>query len=183
MGTNTAPKNFAVEGKPRPTLLPLDVLMKYLTPAYEEGVKKYVRESWRGGFELSVLGDALLRHFIAFFYQGEDWDPDAAQLGIKKHHLGGALFCLLSMLWTLETRPELDDRAPKMFQAWKKSMDKEFDRDIGIPMPVGNHDLWEEMGLPACFRSRPDTREMVENDCDNCEWEKSCFMVKSGDER
>jgi len=54
-----------------------------------------------------------LRHIIVFFWLREDWDPDAEKLGVKKHHLGGAIFSLLSILWTLETRPELDDRPGK----------------------------------------------------------------------
>lgn len=106
----TAPKNNVQEGKPRVSLLPMDILIKYVVPAYEEGVRKYHRESWRGGFHTSVLVDAALRHIVAFFWSGEDWDPDAAKVGIKKHHLAAAVFCLLSILHTLDARPELDDR-------------------------------------------------------------------------
>ena len=108
-----APKNNAIEGKDRMSLIPMDVLRKYLTPAYEEGVIKYERESWRNGFQVTVMADAALRHLEAFFYRGEDFDPDAEKLGIKKHHLGGALFSILSILHTLDTRPELDDRFSK----------------------------------------------------------------------
>ena len=105
-----APKNNLLEGKDRMSLLPLDVLRKYFCPAYEEGVKKYERESWRKGFPVSVMMDALLRHVSDFYYKREDYDPDAAAQGVEKHHLGAALFCICSMLHTLETRPELDDR-------------------------------------------------------------------------
>ncbi len=104
---NTAPKNNIQEGKPRLSLLPLDLLEKYLVPAYEEGVIKYERESWRGGFHTSVLVDAALRHLTEFFWLNEDTDPDSPT---GKHHLAGVLFCCLSILNTLETRPELDDR-------------------------------------------------------------------------
>lgn len=103
----TAPKNNVQEGKPRMSLLPMDLLKKYLVPAYEEGILKYGRETWRGGFETSVMIDALLRHVEAFYWQGQDVDPDS-QTG--KHHLAGVLFCVLSILHTRETRPELDDR-------------------------------------------------------------------------
>lgn len=108
--TQTAPKNNTQEGKPRLSLLPLDVLGKYLVPAYEEGVKKYNRESWCGGFHVSVMIDAALRHIEEFYWQGADVDPDS-QTG--KHPLAGALFCLISVLHTLDTRPELDDRFSK----------------------------------------------------------------------
>jgi hypothetical protein len=108
---DTAPKNNTQEGKPQLSLIPLDVITKHVVPAYMEGVIKYERESWRRGFKTSVLVDAALRHITAFFYDGEDYDKDAEKLGIKKHHLGGAIFSLLSILHTLDTRPDLDDRA------------------------------------------------------------------------
>ena len=106
----TAPKNNAKEGKPRASLIPWDILLEYLCPAYEEGIIKYVRESWREGFKVTDMYDALQRHLTAFFFDREDYDPDAAKLGVKKHHLAGAMFCILSILWTLKTHPELDDR-------------------------------------------------------------------------
>lgn len=103
----TAPKYNIQEGKPRPSLLPMDILMKYLCEAYEEGVIKYERESWRDGFYVSVMIDAAFRHIIAFFWGGKDVDD---QSKTKKHHLSGAIFSLICILHTLETRPELDDR-------------------------------------------------------------------------
>lgn len=110
----TAPKNNAIENKPRASLNPDDLIIEFLTPAYEEGLIKYSRESWRGGFEVSVMFDALKRHITKFYYEGEDFDPDSRALGVNKHHLGGAMFCILSILQTLKTRPELDDRPNKI---------------------------------------------------------------------
>lgn len=104
---DTAPKNNIQEGKPRPSLIPMDVLIKHLTPAYEEGVMKYTRESWRQGFHVSVMIDAALRHINEFYYHGHDTDKDSLT---GKHHLAGAIFSLISILHTLDTRPELDDR-------------------------------------------------------------------------
>lgn len=106
----SAPKNNINEGKPRPTLLPMDILIKWVIPAYEEGVIKYERESWREGFKTSVLMDAAQRHMNTFFYDQEEYDVQAADLGVTKHHLAGAIFSLLSILHTLEHHPELDDR-------------------------------------------------------------------------
>lgn len=105
-----APKNHVAEGKARCTLNPNDLILRYLTPAYEEGVLKYYRESWRKGFYVSVMTDAMYRHIEKFYYQGEDWDPEAEKMGVRKHHLAAVIFCALSILNTLETRPELDDR-------------------------------------------------------------------------
>lgn len=106
-GVETAPKNHIEENKPMPTLIPLDVLIEYLEPAYREGLQKYYRESWRGGFPVSVMIDAALRHIVEFFYRGEDVDPDSTT---GKHHLSGAIFSLICVLWTLKVRPDLDDR-------------------------------------------------------------------------
>ena len=73
----TAPKNNIKEGKPQPSLIPLDVLIKYLEPAYQEGLIKYERESWRRGFNTSILIDSALRHISAFFYDKEDSSTEA----------------------------------------------------------------------------------------------------------
>ena len=105
-----APKNNVAEGKSRMSLLPMDILRKYVVPAYEEGLIKYKRESWRLGFYTSVMIDACLRHIEEFYWGGEDYDPSAQELGIIKHHLAGSIFCLLSILQTLDKKPELDDR-------------------------------------------------------------------------
>ncbi len=107
-----APKNNVIEGKPDLSLLPMDLLEEYLVPAYQEGLLKYRRESWRLGFPVSVMMAAAMRHMVKFFWHRESWDPDATALGIKKHHLAGAIFSLLAILWTLKVRGggNLDDR-------------------------------------------------------------------------
>lgn len=108
-----APKNNEQEGKPDPTLLPMDLLIKYVVPAYQQELKKYWRESWRHGFQVSVMVAAAMRHISDFFWNCEDYDPDAEQYGIQKHHLAGAIFSLLSILNTLDAHPEMDDRRRK----------------------------------------------------------------------
>ena len=110
----TAPKNNEQEGKPQPSLIPLDLLIKILEPAYREGLIKYRRESWREGFHTTIMMDAAERHLSAHFYDGEDFDPDAKKLGINKTHLGGALFSILCMAHTMLNHPELDNRPGKM---------------------------------------------------------------------
>ena len=103
----TAPKNNLSENKPRPSLLPMDILIKYIVPAYEEGIVKYDRESWREGFHTSVMVDAAMRHITDFYWGGEDIDKNSST---GKHHLAGAIFSLISILHTLDTKPSLDDR-------------------------------------------------------------------------
>ena len=107
-----APKNNLSEGKHRPHLIPMDLLMELLCPAYEEGIIKYTEESWREGFNHSVMYDACIRHLEKFYFKKESYDPESMELfGIKKHHLGAALFCLISMYNTEKEHPELDDRS------------------------------------------------------------------------
>jgi hypothetical protein len=106
----TGPKNNVIENKPQPSLIPIDLLIKALEPAYREGLLKYYRNSWREGFLTSTMFDATIRHLSAYFYDKEDYDQDAEKLGIKKLHLGGALFSILCMIDTLLNHPELDDR-------------------------------------------------------------------------
>jgi len=106
-----APKNNEKENKPQPSLIPMDLLIEFLEPAYRIGIKKYYRESWRKGFSTTTMFDALQRHLTKFFYEGEEFDRESFdKYGIKCSHLGSALFCILSILNTLKTKPELDDR-------------------------------------------------------------------------
>jgi len=104
------------KNKPKPSLIPFDLLLKYLEPAYQEGLIRYYRESWRLGFPITDMYDSAMRHLEKFFFQKEDWDKDAEKLGIKKHHLGGVLFSVLCMLDTFENHPELDNRG----KDWKE---------------------------------------------------------------
>jgi len=106
-----APKNNLKEAKPDMSLLPLDLLTELLCPAYEVGIKKYWRDSWREGFKSTIMFAACLRHMTAFFFKGEDYDPDALKnQKIKVHHLGSAIFCLISMYDSWKNHPELDNR-------------------------------------------------------------------------
>ena len=108
-----APKNYKEEDKPKVSLIPLDLLIELLVPAYEEGIQKYKRESWRLGFTTTVMMDACLRHLISFFYDCEDYDKDSEKYNIKKHHLGAAIFCIICMYDTVTNHPEIDDRYNK----------------------------------------------------------------------
>jgi len=108
------PKNNVKEDKPQPSLIPLDVLIKVLEPAYRVGLKKYNRESWRKGFHTTTMMDACMRHLSKFYYEGKDLDEESlGEFGIEVHHLGAAIFCLISIYNTLETKPEFDDRPNK----------------------------------------------------------------------
>lgn len=135
----TAPKNNERENKPQPSLIPLDLLIKILEPAYREGLIKYRRESWREGFHTTVMMDAALRHLADHFHKGEDFDPDAKKLGVNKTHLGGALFSILCMADTMLHHPELDNRLCKINPALSNQMGdppEEFDEDEDDECPI-----------------------------------------------
>jgi len=106
-----APKNNIEENKAQISLLPLDLLSEMLVPAYMEGLKKYQRESWRKGFKASTMMDACMRHLTAFYYEHEDYDSETFKTyGIRKHHLGAALFCIISLYNSVRNDTTLDDR-------------------------------------------------------------------------
>jgi len=105
-----APKNFKEEDKPQVSLLPMDLLVPMLEPAYRHGIDKYERESWRKGFIMSKMMDAALRHLFAFYYDGEDFDPDPGAMKYQKTHLGAVVFCIINMYNTWYNGVGVDDR-------------------------------------------------------------------------
>jgi len=92
--------------KPRLSLIPKEALWA-LGGALTYGEKHYGTHNWRNGIQVSHLIDAALRH-INEFNSGENIDEKS-----KNHHLGNAMANLSMVLWTMEHRPDMDDR-------WKK---------------------------------------------------------------
>ena len=105
-----APKNDKAEDKPQVSLLPMDLLVPMLEPAYREGVEKYERESWRKGFHISKMFDSTMRHLIAFYYNREFYDPDPLAMKYSKCHLGGSVFSIINMFNTIQNGKGVDDR-------------------------------------------------------------------------
>ena len=117
----TAPKNNIQENKSQVSLVPINILVEMLEPAYREGLIKYDRESWRLGFQSTVMFDAAMRHFMAWFYEGESFDPESKEkYNIDKHHLGAVIFCLINLYLTERDHKELDDRPFKLLQVLKE---------------------------------------------------------------
>jgi len=115
-----APKNNTLENKAQISLIPLDILIPMLEPAYQEGILKYDRESWRLGFNSTVMYDALMRHLTKWFFGLESHDPEAEEkFNITKHHLGAAIFCLINLYNTENNFPELDDRPLNLLEKYK----------------------------------------------------------------
>lgn len=116
-----APKNNDIEGKVQVSLIPLDLIIPMLEPAYREGIIKYDRESWRAGFNSTVMYDALMRHLTKWFFELESYDPESKEkFNINKHHLGAAMFCLINLYDTDMNFPELDDRPLKGLEKYKE---------------------------------------------------------------
>ena len=115
-----APKNAKKDGKPPLSILPMDILGRYLTPAMVEGLE-YGRESWRVGLPISECIDAIRRHELKFWEEGEDYDKESAKKGVKKHHLAGIIAHAIFALNTLEKRPEFDDRPLKTLYTYLRS--------------------------------------------------------------
>ena len=104
-------------------MIPLDLIIPMLEPAYREGIIKYERESWRGGFNSTVMYDALMRHLTAWFFNLESFDPEAQEkFDIDKHHLGAAMFCLINLYATEMNFPELDDRPFKVLEKYQEAI-------------------------------------------------------------
>lgn len=121
----TAPKNNTTEDKVQASLIPLDLIIPMLEPAYREGILKYQRESWRAGFNATVMYDALMRHLNAWFFELESYDPESKEkFNIDKHHLGAAMFCLINLYDTDITFPGLDDRPLKLLENYKNENSK-----------------------------------------------------------
>ena len=118
-----APKNNTLEDKAQISLIPLDFIIPMLEPAYREGIIKYQRESWREGFNSTVMYDALMRHLKAWFFDLESFDPESKdRFEIDKHHLGASMFCLINLYATEMTFPELDDRPLKILEKYKNEL-------------------------------------------------------------
>lgn len=84
-------------------LIPFEAL-EDVVPAYQVGVGKYGRNSWREGMPYSVCASALLRHFSKW-QRGEDHDPDG------QHHVAAIAFYALAILqYERDGRTDLDDR-------------------------------------------------------------------------
>lgn len=116
----TAPKNNVSEDKAQINLIPLDLIIPMLEPTYREGIIKYKQESWRLGFNCSVMYAALMRHLTKWFFELESLDPEAKEkYNINKSHLGAAIFCLINLYNTEHNFPDLDDRPLKLVEKLK----------------------------------------------------------------
>jgi hypothetical protein len=112
--TVAAPKNNVRDNKIDLSLVPFAVVGEEMAQAYLEGVKKYTRESWRAGFAFSDMVAAIHRHLNGFWEKGEDYDPEAVEIGVYKTHIAGIMFSCTCLLYMLrEGMTEFDNRPLK----------------------------------------------------------------------
>lgn len=86
------------------SLLPLGALQDAVS-AYQVGVDKHGRDSWRNGMPYSVCHAAMLRHLTAW-QDGEDFDPVDGQ-----SHMSAITFYALAILqYERDGLTHFDDR-------------------------------------------------------------------------
>jgi len=101
-----APKNDAIEQKPRLELLPMD-LLGLVADTYDYGTSKYYHNSHRQGFPTNRMISAALRHISNWNDEGQEFDLDAYErTGKKVHHIAMAIFNLLSVLEAIKYHPD-----------------------------------------------------------------------------
>ena len=71
-----------LEGKPRISVLPIDVLIE-VTKAFEHGIGKYEEGDWSKGYSWRSYYDKALRHILASL-EGEDNDKESGLDHITK---------------------------------------------------------------------------------------------------
>lgn len=94
------------------------------------GAKKYAAHNWRNGINVSRLVAAAYRHLTAL-NSGETLDPETG-LQHAAHLMCNAMF----LIWTLEKRPDMDDR-------WVKTGTTELDKKLKEAFKAGCK--WEKM--------------------------------------
>jgi hypothetical protein len=82
------------------------------------GKVKYVEWNWAKGMNWSTTVDCFLRHFIKWWYLGEDSDRETGE-----HHVDYMLCNLLFLRCYIESYKEGDDRPPKDLTGFPDAME------------------------------------------------------------
>lgn len=93
-------------GKPDLTLVSKELMIS-LARVREFGNKKYEKNNWKKGFNVTRSLAAALRHIFSFL-SGETLDPES---GLS--HLGHAVASIEHAIYDMEHHPENDDRSAK----------------------------------------------------------------------
>lgn len=98
--------------KPQLDLIPAEAIIE-IGKVLTFGQSKYGRANWANGIEVSRLLSAAMRH-LNQFNSGEDLDPES---GLS--HVSHAACNMAFLIWTLQNRPELDNRWVKQLKEKK----------------------------------------------------------------
>jgi len=96
----------ANEGKVSLSLVPFHLLAG-VARVFMGGKLKYKEWNWSKGMKFSICADCLLRHFIKWWFCGEDTDPESGE-----NHLDYMICNLLMLKHYSLTYTEGDDRPP-----------------------------------------------------------------------
>lgn len=104
-------------GKPDLSLVSKELMIS-LARVREFGNKKYEKNNWKKGFEITRSLAAALRHIFAFL-SGETLDPES---GLS--HLGHAVASIEHAIYDMEHHPQNDDRGKSVGNNSVKIVDK-----------------------------------------------------------
>lgn len=91
------------------------------------GLLKYAAFNWARGMTWSVCYDSFMRHWVKWWWFGEDFDDESGE-----HHLDHCLANLLFLRHYVDTYPEGDDRPSQPLTEFRRSLkpfNKPFDRN------------------------------------------------------
>ena len=86
----------------QPAFRDLPDMMLEVAVHYEEGCKKYGENNWQKGIPVHCYVDSGVRHYLKF-KRGDD----------DERHDRAFVWNMLSLLWTMKHKPELDDFTKK----------------------------------------------------------------------
>lgn len=121
---------------------------------YEEGAEKYEANNWRKGINISRYIDSGLRHYIKHLRGDNDERHDRA-----------ALWNIVSAIWTIENKPEMDDvdHAGYRGECAKQTNVADVLKDIGEAMRCYNSKPL--IGVePPKHKSTPEPRRLSTED-------------------
>ena len=85
-------------GKPKMSLVPTKEFIRVMDH-YRKGGEKYGFDNWKHGMKTSVFYDSAQRHLLKWWLGENDED-----------HLAAVVWNVMGAMWTIQNKPELDDR-------------------------------------------------------------------------
>ncbi len=128
----------ANKGKVSLTLIPFH-LFAGCARVLMGGTLKYASWNWAKGMAWSIPADCAFRHFIKWWFLGEDLDPESGE-----HHLDHVLANILMLKHYTKAYPEGDDRPPldvTGFGEWLDDFSLAFDEEAYLERNPEIHEI------------------------------------------